>query len=110
VTRQPLDWHERREASRDAAALLSTRQPRPPDPLASTARQRVTEDAATHLEEPLGVLSLELEQLTGGTPDLGERELNAPDLPLVPEAVLAGELELGVETSRLEGTPGDLVG
>jgi hypothetical protein len=70
----------------------------------------VTEDAATHLEEPLGVLSLELEQLTGGTPDLGERELNAPDLPLVPEAVLAGELELGVETSRLEGTPGDLVG
>lgn len=65
---------------------------------------------ATHLEQPLGVLGLELEQLTGSTTDLRQGELNAPDLPLVPEAVLAGELELGVETSRLKGTPGDLVG
>lgn len=29
--------------------------------------------------------------------------------PLVPQSVLSGELELGIETSRLKGTTGDLV-
>jgi hypothetical protein len=48
-----------------------------------------------HLEETLGVLGVELEELTSGTTDLGEGELNAPDLPLVPESVLSGELRRG---------------
>lgn len=46
----------------------------------------------TNLEEPLGVLSVQLEELSSGTSDLGEGKLNSPDLPLVPESVLSGEL------------------
>ena len=51
-----------------------------------TANQGVT------LEETLGVLGVELEQLTGSTTDLGQNETNAPDLALVAQAVLASEL------------------
>lgn len=82
------------------------------------------------LEETLGVLLVELEELTGGTTDLGQDQRNSPDLALVPartpgigslspptprtekesapEAVLSSELELRVEASRLERTTGDL--
>jgi hypothetical protein len=49
----------------------------------------------TDLEESLGVLGVELEKLSGGSSDLGEGELNSPDLPLVPETVLSSELEGG---------------
>ena len=51
-----------------------------------TANEGVT------LEETLRVLVIELEQLTSRTTDLGKDETNAPDLALVAEAVLAGEL------------------
>ena len=51
-----------------------------------TANQGVT------LEKTLGVLVVKLEQLTGRTTDLGEDETNAPNLALVAETVLAGEL------------------
>ena len=51
-----------------------------------TANEGVT------LEETLGVLSIELEELTGRTTDLGQDETNAPDLALVAKTVLAGEL------------------
>ena len=54
-----------------------------------TANQGVT------LEKTLGILVIELEQLTGSTTDLGEDETNAPDLALVAEAVLASELKGG---------------
>ena len=54
-----------------------------------TANQGVT------LEETLGVLGVELEQLTGSTTDLGQNETNAPDLALVAQAVLASELKGG---------------
>lgn len=53
-----------------------------------------TADKGVALEETLGVLVVELEELTGRTTDLGEGELNAPDLALVAETVLAGELGL----------------
>ena len=49
-------------------------------------------DEGVTLEETLRVLGVELEQLTRGTTDLGQDEANAPDLALVAEAVLAGEL------------------
>ena len=54
-----------------------------------TANEGVT------LEETLGILVIELEQLTGSTTNLGQDEANAPDLALVAEAVLASELKFG---------------
>ena len=51
-----------------------------------------TTDKSVTLEETLGVLGVELEQFTSSTTNLGERETNAPDLALVAETVLAGEL------------------
>ena len=49
-------------------------------------------DKSITLEKSLGVLSLELEELKGGTTNLGEDEGDTPDLTLVAQAVLAGEL------------------
>lgn len=51
-----------------------------------------TTDKGVALEETLGVLLVELQELTSSTTDLGEGELDAPDLTLVAETVLAGEL------------------
>jgi len=61
-------------------------------------------DQRVALEQPLRVLLVELEQLTRRATDLGQREGDPPDLPLVPQAVLARELELGVETGRWAGS------
>lgn len=58
-----------------------------------------TTDKSVALEETLGVLLVELQEVTSSTTDLGEGELNAPDLALVAETVLAGELY--VSTSSL---------
>lgn len=66
-------------------------------------------DQGVTLEETLGVLLVELEELTSGTTDLGEDEGDPPDLVLVLETVLTSELELGIETGRLERAPRDLV-
>merc|ERR550525_1422966 len=73
----------------------------------------VTEDASPDeppeervtLKEPAGVLLLQSEQLTSGGPDQGQAVLHAPHLALVPQTVLADELELLVETGLLEGPP-----
>ena len=51
-----------------------------------------TANESIALEKTLGVLVVKLEQLTGRTTDLGEDETNAPNLALVAETVLAGEL------------------
>jgi len=51
-----------------------------------SANQSVT------LEEALGVLGVELEELTGSTTNFGESEGNAPDLALVAQTVFTGEL------------------
>jgi hypothetical protein len=66
-------------------------------------------DQGIALKEALGVLVVELEQFTGGTADLGEGEGDAPDLALVAQAVLARQLQLGVQAGRLEGPSRDLV-
>lgn len=49
-------------------------------------------DARRTLEESLGVFGFELEKLTGSATNLGEDEGDTPDLALVAETVLAGEL------------------
>ena len=62
------------------------------------------------LEDPLGIVGGEGQEGTGGLTELGEGELDAPDLALAPEAVLADELELAIETLLLVGTPRRLGG
>lgn len=57
-----------------------------------------TTDKGVALEETLGVLLVELQEVTSGTTDLGEGELNAPDLTLVAETVLAGELKVSTSS------------
>ena len=52
-----------------------------------------TTDECVTLEKTLGVLVIELEQLTSSTTDFGEDETDTPDLAFVAEAVLAGELD-----------------
>ena len=52
-----------------------------------TANEGVT------LEETLGVLGVELQELTGSTTNLGEGETNAPDLTLVAETIFTSKLE-----------------
>lgn len=74
-----------------------------------TNSHKTANDGVT-LKQTLGVLLVELEQLTSGTSDLGEGEGNAPDLTLVAQTVLTGELELAVETGRLERSSGNLGG
>jgi hypothetical protein len=82
-----------------------------------TANERVT------LEEALGVLLVESEERTarmisvavganggwcclpGSTTDLGEGQLDAPDLALVAQTILADELQLGVPTETLTNVP-----
>merc|ERR550525_80963 len=62
------------------------------------------------LEQPPGVLLLQGEQLSGGRPDLGQSVLHPPHFSLVPQPVLADELELLVKPGLLEGPPGGGVG
>jgi len=68
-----------------------------------------TADKGVTLEETLGVLVIELEELTGSTTNLGKDEGNAPNLALVTETVFSSKLKLGIETRRLERATGDLV-
>merc|ERR1740128_1551249 len=58
------------------------------------------------LEQALGRLLVEGEELPGGGADEGEAVLDPPHLALVPQPVLADELELLVEPGLLEGPPG----
>ena len=51
-----------------------------------------TTDEGVTLEKTLGVLVIELKQLTGRTTDLGQDETDTPNLALVAKTVLAGEL------------------
>jgi hypothetical protein len=83
-----------------------------------------TADEGVTLEEALGVLLVEREERTGhvsnsvwsasrmaqidspgSTTDLGESQLNAPDLALVAEAILADELQLSVPILALTSVP-----
>merc|ERR1712122_138454 len=50
-----------------------------------------------------GVLLLERKEIPGGLADLGESELDAPYLALVPQAILADQLQLLIKAGLLEG-------
>ena len=52
-----------------------------------------TADKGVTLEETLGVLGVELQELTSRTTNLGQGETNAPDLTLVAETVFTSKLE-----------------
>lgn len=73
-----------------------------------TDSHQTANDSVT-LKETLGVLLVELEELTSGTTNLGEDEGDTPNLVLGAETVLSGELELRVETRRLVRATGHLV-
>mmetsp|Transcript_7582 Transcript_7582/g.11354 ORF Transcript_7582/g.11354 Transcript_7582/m.11354 type:complete len:244 (-) Transcript_7582:44-775(-) len=69
--------------------------------------QLVAEHAAQQclaLEHALGVLLVKSQQGTRGLTELGQGELDAPDLALAAQTVLAAELQLLVEALLLEGT------
>jgi hypothetical protein len=51
-----------------------------------------TTDEGVTLEETLGILGIELEELTGSTTNFGESEGDTPDLALVTETVFTSEL------------------
>jgi len=69
-----------------------------------TANERIS------FEETLGVLLVEGKKLTGSTTNLGQSQGDTPHLALVAETIFADNLQLGVETSGLEGSTRDLVG
>merc|ERR1719315_19560 len=69
-----------------------------------------TSEESITLEQSPGVLLLQGEELPGGGPDLGQGVLHPSHLPLVPQPVLADELQLLVEPGFLEGSPGGGVG
>lgn len=69
-----------------------------------SGQDSVTHQAAEHgitLEEALGVLLVERQQLTRGGAHLGQGQLCAPDLALATQAVLAQQLHLLIETLLL---------
>jgi len=55
------------------------------------------------LEQPPGILLVKGQEFTGRLPDVGQDELDPPDLALVAEPKLADKLQLLVETGLLEG-------
>jgi hypothetical protein len=54
-------------------------------------------------EESAGVLLLQSEQFSGGLAEVGEQQVDSPDLALVLQAVLAYQLQLVVDSLLLEG-------
>lgn len=52
-----------------------------------------TTNQGVTLEKSLGILLIKLEEFTSGTTDLGKDEGNSPNLPLVTETELSGELK-----------------
>ena len=73
-----------------------------------TVAIHATKECGT-LENTFGIFGIEGEKSTCGLSELGQGILTAPDFALASEAVLAHELELGVEALLLEGTAGGLV-
>jgi hypothetical protein len=62
------------------------------------------------LKQTLGVFFVQSQELTGSSSDVGEGVPDSPNLSLVSEAVLASELELGIQTFSDKRTTGDLGG
>jgi len=56
-------------------------------------------------EQPPGILLFHGEQDTGRLPDLGQGQLDPPDLTLVLQSIFTNELELLVQTGLLKRPP-----
>jgi len=71
-------------------------------------RQKTESEASSHkggtLEDSLGVVIGEGEELSGGLSQLGEDEVNSSDLSLILETVLTDSLQLRVQSILLEGS------
>ena len=61
-------------------------------------------------EQTPRVFLIQRQQLPGSLSDLGQGELDPPDLTFVPEPVLADQLQLLVEAGLLEGSPRGHIG
>lgn len=64
-------------------------------------------DQSVTLEQSLGVLLISGQQVTSSSSDLGQLESNSVDLSLVLQTVFTGQLQLGVQSSRLVRLLGD---
>merc|ERR1719474_872892 len=69
-----------------------------------TDTHKTTQKGVSLKQSPV-ILLLESEQGSGSSPDLSQAVLDSPDLSLVPQTILANELQLLVEAGLLEGTP-----
>jgi len=70
-----------------------------------TEAVKAAEESST-LEQSLGMVLLELEELTGGLSHLSQSVVNSPHLTLVLEAILSHNLELRIQAILLEGILG----
>jgi hypothetical protein len=61
------------------------------------------------LEDPLGILLVQSQQLTGALAELCEHTGDTKNLTLVAQTILSAQLKLGVETLLLEGATGTTV-
>lgn len=103
ATSHDKDNGNRRRRGRWSLATLEPPFPEPPPP--------ATRGESTKAGWMVGAnLGVEGEEFTRSLTDLGEGELDAPDLALTPQAVLTAELELLVKTLLLEGATRSLEG
>jgi hypothetical protein len=81
--------------------------------LAEHAHANAAAEDGVTLEDTLGVLLVESEELTSSRTEAREDERDPPDLALVPQTVLADHLELLIKTLLLKratrATEGDVV-
>ena len=61
-------------------------------------------------EKSSGVLFLKSQQLTGGLSEVGEEEMDSPDLTLVLETVLTDELQFVIDSFLFERPSGSMEG
>ena len=67
-------------------------------------------EEGSSFEESSGVFFLKSEELTGSLSELGEEEMNSPDLTLVLETVLSYELQFVIDSFLFERSSGSLEG
>ena len=67
-------------------------------------------EEGSSFEESSGVFFLESEELTSSLSELGEEEMNSPDLTLVLETVLSDELQFVIDSFLFERSSGSLEG
>lgn len=63
-------------------------------------------EEGSSFEESTGIPLFKSEELSGCLSELGEEEVNSPDLTLVLEAVLADQLQFVIDSFLFEGSSG----